>query len=623
MHDSSAATEAATANTSAAASPQNRLDLDLLLLRPRRHEGYRRSLPTLWNSSLPQLQHPEIQHARQRRASGAQRRERIAILTLAPGVCFLRIRDVYTGEITGRGCGCVWSEDDCQAPPHLIPTVLRTMRLYRSDRQAEGRNLRGWVTAAITTWVDPPQTDAWLARYSPKKSVTDKDENKPWISFKDEYESELSDIRFFINPDARSDPLEDNANRIESFCQGAELDLDTAVTPSGETRIAASQHQTKAWVSDRNSNFQDSNTPFDYDRGLSPRQLFEVLGHKSLPDDPDERNVVPPRRIITDSNSWDGPFIIRMDFPYFALSNLDREDTRPLRGTRKLRRRHDFSFLNPKKSEEEGCDEEPGYRFLYEPTCSFLATGKSEQRWTAICLNEDSFEALPFLDTEDDLETDGLDPDYEDVDPIILEAPFKNWVAPPRTYSLQFADRRFKTMVNHQQIIHQQFKASLSRFSPTSAQDPRDHLSSNQTKEWTTKSLAALSLILYSVSQLRGEWGRFFAEEVVFDQNELPTGRLLQSLRDDRMALKALKNLRNSLNELKIIEQGMEGSKRQFEEIRLQRQNENGDAQRDLSQSVRTLTVFSAASMLQDKLSDVDIGHPTFTEMWSREDDCV
>ncbi|KAK7430178.1 hypothetical protein QQZ08_003363 [Neonectria magnoliae] len=486
-------------------------------------------------------------------------------------------------------------------------------RLAGGTSEAGGRNLRGWVAAAITTWVDPPPSDAWLARYSPKKAIINADENRPWLGFKDDYDSRFSDIAFFLLPDSRAKFLGDRVRILEDFCKGAELDLDTSATPSPqEEQTAALQHRTEAWVSDRNRNFQDPNAPFDYPRELSPRQLYEVLQHKLLPDDPAEQADAPPRRIyinnangpcilslirtasqsqaqghrelfanyinpapepcmsIKDCHLWNGSFIILAQFPYFAISNTDREDTRIYRGKRKFRRRHDFSFSNPTNSIKQDSDKEPGYQFLYEVVCSFMATGKSDSHWSAVCLNEDSFEETPRLESEEDMDIDGLDSDSDDVDPITDEPPLAMPTVSPRVYSLQFFDRHFELVVAHQKKIHEEFRASLSRHSPASPEDPRDCLSPDQAKDWTTKSLNSLSLVLHSIAQQRGELDRFFTREVILDQNDMPTGRLLQSLRGDPLALKSLQNLRKSLEELRVIERGIEGSKRDFEEIRLQ-----------------------------------------------------
>ncbi|KAK7404125.1 hypothetical protein QQX98_010083 [Neonectria punicea] len=381
------------------------------------------------------------------------------------------------------------------------------------------------------------------------------------------------------------------------------------------------QHQTKAWVSGQ-SHSRFPNT------GLSSLEFHEVLQKKDL---------------------WNRPFIMLANIPYFAVNNTNREDTRTFAGKDKLRRRYEFSFLDLPNSTDENSEAGP---FLYELVCSLMVTGKSDVDWTAVCLNEDSFANAKRFETEDEVEMDGLIPD-EEIDPIIQEPKLSK--ISPRTYFLQAVASFFATVVEDEEDIKERFWTSLNRHSPNPPKGSEYYLDSDQTKQWTNRALELLPKILTTISQQKHILEEFLTDEVKFGEDEIPKGRFFQSLSADQLAIKSLRSLRTRLKELEGVEGRIERSKKQFEEIRLERQHENGDAQRDLGLSVRTLTfstvllVFSgpvgmALSRFSDEMakhvaqggtgmmpqiekhnkhSDVGIGIDTqpFTEMWSQEDD--
>lgn len=162
-------------------------------------------------------------------------------------------------------------------------------------------------------------------------------------------------------------------------------------------------------------------------------------------------------------NWWRGCFILLANLRYFAVSQKDIKDARTIGGTRRLRRRVDLSFLNPRNLTKEECDEEPnflGQAFLYEAACSFMSTGTSDSYWTAACLNEDLFEDTPRLEFEEGLDIDGLLGD--EFDPLILE-PLMQTTPSPRTYFLVFLTKIVTSIVGHQQVIECWISASLAR----------------------------------------------------------------------------------------------------------------------------------------------------------------
>lgn len=155
---------------------------------------------------------------------------------------------------------------------------------------------------------------------------------------------------------------------------------------------------------------------------------------------------------------------MHFNIPFYAISNSDRKDTRTIRNKGELRHRFDLSFLDPSNSMDVSTEEEPeslSLAFLHEVTCSFMLTGRSDTDWSAVCLNEDSFDDQQRLVTDDELDADGLGQDGE-IDPI-LDSPPLNDIHPPRTYALAFLANQFTTVVEHQWDIEYQFGESLER----------------------------------------------------------------------------------------------------------------------------------------------------------------
>lgn len=158
---------------------------------------------------------------------------------------------------------------------------------------------------------------------------------------------------------------------------------------------------------------------------------------------------------------WNGCFIILFNLPCLAISYEDRKDTRTIGDRAELRHRFDLSFLTSKNPTEVMRDEKRGKltpRFLHEVNFSLMVTGKSDTYWTAVCLNEDSFERNPRLDADGDVDMAGLEPN-EDIDPITMSPVDASLT--PRTYSLQSLANYLDTLVDYQKDIHYQFKECL------------------------------------------------------------------------------------------------------------------------------------------------------------------
>ncbi|KAH7156416.1 hypothetical protein EDB81DRAFT_646578 [Dactylonectria macrodidyma] len=469
-----------------------------------------------------------------------------------------------------------------------------------------------------------------MAAYSPTTDIRRKDLDHASFEgtvLNDEQKKEpsFSYIRSYILPYSRSRRWERVVRLLEYFCKGADVSLDHFVTY--QLPGQSDQHQATAWVSDRNEINQSSSAPSNFERVLSAPELYKVLQQKvcGMAFSPN-RDLEPanntaicralriyinhanglcilgliktaplwqaqgfrellsyyvltpkPRIRVYQSSWWNGCFIMHFNIPFHAISNSDRKDTRTIRDKGELRHRFDLSFLDPSNSTDVRTGDRPGSigpAFLHQVTCSFMLTGRSESDWTAVCLNEDSFDDQQKLNTDDELETDGLGPDGE-VDPI-LDEPSLNGVHLPRPYGLAFLANQFVTVVEHQWDIEHQFGESLERNSPDSVGELPGQLSAKDIKQWTRQSVNRLEMVRNSISILVGELDRFLELQVIFGQDDIPRGPLFQSLVDDGLAMKSLKSLRESRTDLEGVERALEQLQVRFERI----QSELGTAKR-------------------------------------------
>jgi hypothetical protein len=165
------------------------------------------------------------------------------------------------------------------------------------------------------------------------------------------------------------------------------------------------------------------------------------------------------------------------NLPSFVIGFKDQQDARAFSSSKKrLRRRYSLSFLNPKNINAEDCDEDhdfPRQAFLYKVNYSLMLTGKSDQYWTAVCLDEDSFEDYPRLEPDEELELGGLEKEEEGAedseesqrtngpDPITFTAQHNKQ---PRTYFLQAVATAHKRQVENHEEIKDLFETSLDSY---------------------------------------------------------------------------------------------------------------------------------------------------------------
>jgi hypothetical protein len=115
------------------------------------------------------------------------------------------------------------------------------------------------------------EPDEWLRLYSSDNKIIVKDENQPFVKRKEDYQSEMSHVQFFMAAQENSRIRERKAQEVESFCAGAEAsDASFVAVSSGGSQF---DHLVcpSAWISDQHLPRRG------YGRVLSASQLRELL----------------------------------------------------------------------------------------------------------------------------------------------------------------------------------------------------------------------------------------------------------------------------------------------------------------------------------------------------------
>lgn len=153
-------------------------------------------------------------------------------------------------------------------------------------------------------------------------------------------------------------------------------------------------------------------------------------------------------------------FLFVFNLPFFVISTQEHQDTRMLfNDQRPLRRRHDLGFLHLGDPGQDYYDEDdfPTQPSLFEGVCSIMVTGRNEQYWTAVCLNDD------FNENTDDqwLPSEG---DTHHIagatDPITSQDEVH--IGSPRAYALASLANVLAKVADYHRDIQDQFGTSLN-----------------------------------------------------------------------------------------------------------------------------------------------------------------
>ncbi|RTE73919.1 hypothetical protein BHE90_011633 [Fusarium euwallaceae] len=347
----------------------------------------------------------------------------------------------------------------------------------------------------------------------------------------------------------------------------------------------------RAWVSDRNWAPEGLPPPQrSYGRILNCIELHEVLQKKRFRDDACNDKAGHSRRIyinnpngssllalmrtapssqveslsqlfagyvtptpepnfrLRESTWWGGCFCISFNLPFFTIRPQNGNPVRTSPAKKNpLRSSYDLSFLNLNRKSmgtfDSGDSISDHNVCLKEVVCSLAVTGKSERYWTAVFLDEDSFDDEPRLSMENK------------ADPIILEDETNSTAitASPRAYALAALATVLDKIVEHHRDIQDCLKDNFNVHIPDIPQNPPSDTNPQDIQGWTEKFRSVLERVTHSNCNLVRKLDHFLSEDVILGIDTLPHGVLWQSLQSEPDALKSLLTIKICRDDLRDI----------------------------------------------------------------------
>lgn len=169
--------------------------------------------------------------------------------------------------------------------------------------------------------------------------------------------------------------------------------------------------------------------------------------------------------------------------------------------------------------------------------------GRTDRLWTGVCLKDEFQDLEPRLEAEEDREqVTGT------VDPIL----FKDASCPtgsPRTYFSQGLAENMRMVVAHLVALQRELVEELGT---RASRQKRQSTSPQTLRDWLEYAPLCLGLVRRSIKGLRVKPETFLKEAEI--TNGFPQLPLLQSLRDDIVAIRSLGVLMQCCNEPRDIE---------------------------------------------------------------------
>ncbi|KAL2675353.1 hypothetical protein Neosp_011537 [[Neocosmospora] mangrovei] len=491
-----------------------------------------------------------------------------------------------------------------------------------------------WTTATLE-WVDWSEPDEWRKRLRTAK-ISPTIENKSLLEVLREGGIEIDDIPCFIQPSRSSARWDRRVAQIEKFCAGGEFVLQNTIAGDPERSGVTGTQAPEAWVSDRN---WVGDAPVDprpnYPRILDNNELYQVLQKKRFPEGSQGEGVGPPRRIyiknpngasvvamikttpgsqaegfrnlfadyitptpepkfrLRESSWWGGCFVISFNIPYYGISTRDLQDCRTIsNGGKRLRNRHDLDFLHL-HNHETSEDERSSFHdkaILHEAVYSLTVTGKSDQYWTAACLDDHAFNEESNL--ESDEETEVL---VGKSDPIIFQAEVKKaeveLTKSPRAYAVAALKIALDKIVEHHGNVQDWFKESFYLHTSDGENDSPGNISAKEMDTWLEKFPKTLNYVVHSTSSLVTQLDHFLEKDVILGPDALPQGVLWQSLRQDPIALRSLLGVKQCRDDLCGIEGELKQLEIVYEGVRRKRKYDNEGEQQIITKQVHRIAI--------------------------------
>ncbi|KAH7175759.1 hypothetical protein EDB81DRAFT_939873 [Dactylonectria macrodidyma] len=303
-----------------------------------------------------------------------------------------------------------------------------------------------------------------------------------------------------------------------------------------------------------------------------------------------------------------------MTLPFYAFSTIDAPDIRTIpqhegKGSVLLRNRDELAFLSP--SHYLNADSSPqAQAYLHDTVCSIMITGQDDNYWTCFCFNEDSFEERDQqrLQTEDDTEQDGGAGDPITGTEETVASIF------PRTYGLQALVSFLKTICEHQCMLQERFEESLTFFTKDLLQLRIKEIGPKEIHKWGKAFRSTSAQITARNTNILDKLKVFLDVEVGLDADAIPRGRLFQSLQDDPIAMRLLREIDDIRKDILEANQELIRYKETCDEFRRERKTDQFEEGHSLANEAQKLQqLLKAIAALQIVLSILTLAAQLFS----------
>ncbi|KAH7010528.1 hypothetical protein EDB80DRAFT_573058 [Ilyonectria destructans] len=532
------------------------------------------------------------------------------------------------------------------------PRQLENLRNYK--KLTAVRDYFKQARAATLDWTDWSEPDDWKKQFGPGAKISGPAENIPFLDWLKENEVDvLSEIRAFVSSYPTSRRKERRADDIEGFCRGAKFVLDDSVPGDHSHSQLTDAQEPTAWVSDRNWVPGSETAPRRYyERVLNNTELCEVLQKKRF----HENSFGPPRRIyinnpngatilalirtapasqaegfrelfanyITDiltpnftlraSSWWAGCFVISFNLPFYAISTKEKQDLRMgFYGKNMFRRRHSVSFLNleslESKTPSEEDDNTERQTFLYQGVSSIMLTGKNDQYWTAVCLDED-FSGEEARLTSDDETLDELG---TPTDPILAKADC-DATKSPREYAFAALATSLLRIVEHHGDVQDCYSKSLMHHTSGLRDGSIDNISPEDFQGWGKRFQETLGMVIHCNSRVVDKLNMFLQRGVMISLDGLPHSSLLRGLQRDQGFVESLRDIVQARDDLQDIgselSELLKNCEKSCEDSRRERKDDHADEQQSIARQVQQFTSAALVLGVQNLVAQLYSGRP-------------
>ncbi|KAI8417995.1 hypothetical protein FOFC_00557 [Fusarium oxysporum] len=401
----------------------------------------------------------------------------------------------------------------------------------------------------------------WETRFGSDNTRFSRDEYRAFLDVirsccGDDDGGPVDEIIAFMMPYPSSTSWERCVSNTEDFCEHGSFALQHFIqADQRDPRLGVAQ-EPRAWVLDNSPSSQDAASP-TLNRALTNIELKEALqlhkyGQRFNENATD--NVAAYTRRVYISNPNGASILALMR----ALPPLQVD------GFRKLLSGYLTTALVPSLMLIDS-----------EAVFSFVISGRSDNYWTAICLNDDSFDEYPRID----------DDDITDVptDPIIMKPDMGNpdlmWS--PRSYALLALASQLEKIIEYHKDVQFHLSISLDHYGSMIKHGVITGDANRRLQAWRREFPEALGRVINFNTGLALQLSNFILEDLQVGQDEAFHGILWQSLQGDICALRSLRKIKSLHTQLRAIGVHFEHLKVAYESVKIESESQLEDAWRD------------------------------------------